>query len=414
MLTNLVAKRNVLALALVLSQTVALTPLAVLADDAGIKLAGRTVFVNRAAGGGMSADARAEVIQKNLDNALVAASDKSPSSVKIVYVKGTPVITLGGYQVVTVDASNAKMSGTTPAILAQRWASALKNILADSASVEAYVAQLQGGGDGSVTADSSTQTAPQYTAANNSPVVNQYQNAAYGGPGGPGNYAVPNQGYGAPPQYRGHVLYAPAGLTMPIQLSTSISTDAAKPGDFIQGQLTDSVDLGGGNVLPAGTQLMGRITDAKSGGFLGRSGMLTVKFNRLRTPDGAEAPITSHIVGGIGKYTQVGSDESGTFRGEGAKTKFGQAAIRGAVGAGLGAGLGTAIGAIAARSGRGVGRGAWSGAAIGGGAGVAQSLLLRKGRDVVIGSGTTMQLQLDAPLNISVGAANAAPYSGAF
>jgi hypothetical protein len=412
MLTKLVAKSNVLALALVLvSQTVALTPSMVLAADAGIKLAGRTVFVNRAAGGGMSAEARGEVIQRNLDNALVAASDKSPASVKIVYVKGTPVITLGGYQVVTVDAANAKMSGTTPAILAQRWSGDLKTALSDSASVESYVAQLQGGGDGAVTADATSQ-APQYQTANNSPQTNnQYQQAAYGGPN---NYAVPQQGYGAPPQYRGHVLYAPAGLTIPLQLQTSISTDAAKPGDFIQANVSDTVDLGNGASIPAGSMLMGRITDAKSGGFFGRSGMMTVKFNRLRTPDGAEAPITAHIVGGLGKYSQVGGDESGTFKGEGMKAKFGQAAIRGAVGAGLGAGLGTAIGAIAARSGRGVGRGAWSGAAIGGGAGVAQSLLLRKGRDVVISSGTTMQLQLDAPLNMSVGTAGAAPYTGAF
>src|SRR5437763_17115885 len=125
MLSRLVKKHTVLAVALLLSQTVALAPSVVLADDGGVKLAGRTVFVNHAAAGGMSADARAEAIQRNLDNALVAASDRSAASVKIVYVKGTPVITLGGYQVVTVDAGNAKTAGTTPAILAQRWANNL-------------------------------------------------------------------------------------------------------------------------------------------------------------------------------------------------------------------------------------------------------------------------------------------------
>ena len=111
--------------------------------------------------------------------------------------------------------------------------------------------------------------------------------------------------------------------------------------------------------------------------------------------------MTAHIVGGVGKYTDVGSDQSDSFRGETWKTKAGQAAIRGAVGAGAGAALGTAIGAIASRGrSRGVGRGAWSGAAIGGGLGVAQSVLLRKGKNVLISSGQQMQLQLDAPMSV--------------
>ena len=110
-----------------------------------------------------------------------------------------------------------------------------------------------------------------------------------------------------------------------------------------------------------------------------RSGSLTIKFNRLRTPDGAETPISAHIVGGIAKYTQTGSDESGNVKGEGWKAKLGQTAIRGGLGAGLGAGLGTAVGAIAG-GGRGAGMGAWSGTAIGGGIGVGDMLLRKRPR----------------------------------
>ncbi len=122
----------------------------------------------------------------------------------------------------------------------------------------------------------------------------------------------------------------------------------------------------------------------------------------MRTPDGIETPITAHLVGGIGKYTDGGSDQDDTPRGETWKTKVGQAGIRGAIGAGTGAALGTAVGAIAGGRG-GVGRGAWSGTAIGAGAGVAQSLIMRKGKEVTIQSGTAMQLQLDAPVSIAGG-----------
>jgi hypothetical protein len=206
---------------------------------------------------------------------------------------------------------------------------------------------------------------------------------------------------------RGRVAYAPAGLVLPVALKTSISTQAASAGDLIEASITDAVNLGDGSI-PAGSVLVGQITDAKAGGFMGRSGMLGIKFNRLRTPDGMETPISAHIQGGIGKYADSPND---VIHGETWKNKVGQVALRGALGAGTGAALGTAVGAIAG-SGRGAGRGAWSGTAIGGGLGVVDSLVLRKGRDVTIKGGTPMQVQLDAPVTISGG--GTPPYTGAF
>jgi hypothetical protein len=63
--------------------------------------------------------------------------------------------------------------------------------------------------------------------------------------------------------------------------------------------------------------------------------------------------------------------------------------------------LGTAVGAIAAESGSGAGRGAWSGTAIGAGAGLLEGLVLRKGKNVLLSSGTQMQLQLDSPVTLT-------------
>jgi hypothetical protein len=430
-------KRGAIVVAIALTQSLALAPLAV-AQDASVRIAGQTVFTNKAASGGMSAEQRAETIQKNLDNALVAAKDRSPASVNIVYVKGMPVITLGGYQVVTVDAANAKAANTTPALLAQKWADGLRQTLQDQASIDSYVAQLSGNYASNAPAAAPQQpsysAAPQQSYGGGQPP--QYggggQAPQYGGGGGQppqyggqaaydqfnrstgyppqqGGAGYPQQGGGYPPpgMQRGQVVYAPAGLTLPVALRTSISTQAAQAGDLIEANLSDTVNLGGAS-LPAGTVLVGQVTDAKAGGFMGRSGMLGVKFTSIRTPDGQQVPITAHIVGGIGKYADSNGD--GIVAGETWKTKVGQGVIRGGVGAGLGAGLGTAIGAIAGRGGSGAGRGAWSGAAIGGGLGVADSLLLRKGKDVTIHSGTPMQVQLDAPVSLSGGG----PYTGAF
>lgn len=434
--SNTGCKRGVLAVAVALSQSLLFAPSAVLAAAGDVYVAGQTVFSNKSASGGMSVDQRAETIQRNLNNALVAAKDRSPASVNIVYVKGLPVITLGGYQVVTVDSDNAKAANTTPALLAQRWADSLRGVLRDQASVESYVAQISGSyASNAPSSYGAPQGAAPQTAydagagGSYTPPPTGYgappQN--YGAP--PQNYGAPPQSYGAPPQnygapqydqfnrstyggttglQRGRVVYAPAGLVLPVSLRTSISTQAAQAGDLIEANLSQPVSLGD-STIPAGTVLVGQVTDARAGGFMGRSGMLGVKFTSMRTSDGQEVPISAHIVGGIGKYAESGDD---VVRGETWKTKVGQAAIRGGVGAGTGAALGTAIGAIAGRSGRATGRGAWSGAAIGGGLGVAQSLLLRKGRDVTIQSGTPMQVQLDAPCSLSGG--GVPPYTGAF
>ncbi len=70
------------------------------------------------------------------------------------------------------------------------------------------------------------------------------------------------------------------------------------------------------------------------------------------------------------------------------------------MGAGSGAILGTAIGGIAG-GGRGAGRGAWSGLAIGTGLGAADSLLLRKGREINLKSGSPLQSQLDSPVSVA-------------
>lgn len=431
---NFSFKKSLVTTALIVSQAFYLTPLPVFAQDSTVRLAGQAVITNVATTGTITGAKRAETVQQNLDNALVAAKDKSPGAVNIEYVKGLPVITLGGYQVVTVDSASAKAANTTPPLLAQRWADALRNALKDQASVNSYIGHLTG-----QYKNNTPQTAPSPAPTNQfqgaPPQRGQFgapqQNRPYnsGANYNQGYQQTPrfgaqtgynqnpaynsgtnfNQGYNPPPRgYRhGRVVFAPAGTVLNATLSTSISTQVAQPGDVIQANVSQAVMLGDSQI-PVGSVLLGQVTDAKAGKRLGLSGKLGVQFNRLRTPDGIETPINASLVSGIGKY---GENNSGTMVGETWKRKTAQGAIRGAAGAGLGAALGTAVGAIAGGS-RGAGRGAWSGTAIGGGVGLGSSLLLRKGRDVTIPSGTPIQVRLDAPVSIAGGGPG--PYVGAY
>jgi len=414
------------------------------AAEGDVRIAGVPVFTLHS-GAGSTISQRTETIQNNLDNALVATKDRSPSAVGITYVKGVPVITLGGYQVVTLDQSDATAAHGTPADVAQKWSDGIKHSLSNSTSVASYVNQLTGSPTQTTQQTANlpppSQSPPQgdYDQYNNNSAPPQnYQrqnyngNTAYNGApnyGGPppsyvtGGGAPPTYnsgGYGGPPPnyggyqggppgggYRqGRVALAPAGQVIPVTLQTSISTQVAHTGDLIQANLTQNLNLGD-SIIPAGSVVIGQVTDAEAGHRLAHSGELGIKFNRIRTPDGTETPISAHLVGALTKHAQAGQTD--VYRGEGLSNKVGSVAFRGGIGAGGGAALGTAVGAIAG-GGHGAGMGAWSGAAIGGGLGVADSLLLRKGKDVTVPSGTVLQLQLDAPVSVAGATAAQAGY----
>src|SRR5262249_24717021 len=139
-----ISQRGLVALTVGIIQILPLTSLSALAAESAVRLAGNQVFAVGSGAGGFSSEQRAQIIQRNLDNALVAATDRSPAAVGLTYVKGAPVITVGGYYVATVDANSARAEGMTPAVLAEKWASSLKKALSDKASTNSYVAHLSG------------------------------------------------------------------------------------------------------------------------------------------------------------------------------------------------------------------------------------------------------------------------------
>jgi hypothetical protein len=428
---DLMKNALILSATLFLSQSIG----PALAADGDIRVAGQTVFTAMN-GDGSSVSQRASGIQDNIDNALVIAQDRSSSAVNIAIVQGLPVITLAGYLITRVTSDDATAAHTTPTLLADQWANSIRKALANRPSVDAYIAQLNASSGAPVSASQSAGQ-PAYNQYNNGKSSGNYDsynnnNSAFSGgrnsmqatqqqqaPSGNysgsqqsynGDYSQPQQG-GYPQQntnsyqqgggYRqGRIALAPAGQIISVTLATSIATQVAKPGDLLQANISQNINLGD-SVIPAGSVVIGQVAEAEAGRRLTRSGELQIKFTRIRTPDGTETPISAHIVGGIGKYAQVGGDQSDTYKGETMGNKVGSVAFRGLLGAGGGAALGTAVGAIAGQSGTGAGRGAWSGTAIGGGLGVADSLLLRKGKDITVPSGTKIQLQLDAPVSIA-------------
>ncbi len=394
---GLIAKMSV---SMMLGQCLMLSPQAVLALDSEVRLAGQVVISNLADAGSLSGPKRAEIIQNNLDSALKASGQASPEAVKIKYVNGLPVLTMSGHTIATVDSATAKSENETPQSLARRWSDALKTALADESGTKAYLSQLSGATDTSSIA--TAPQAPRYSTTGFSQEMPQLQVP-------PPPMQMPPMQSQIPPQYdpgmnnngmnNNRVVFAPAGMMIQARLSTPIASAAARDGDLVQAKISKPIILGDSQI-PVDSVLEGRITNAKAGSYLGRTGAIGVEFTTLRTPDGQTVPLSARLMEGLGNYSSETDGSETIMKGETWKTKAAQAGMRGALGAGIGAATGTAIGAIAG-GGRGVGRGAWSGAAIGGGVGVGQSLLLRKGKNVTIPSGTLIKLQLSQALQMA-------------
>jgi hypothetical protein len=175
----------------------------------------------------------------------------------------------------------------------------------------------------------------------------------------------------AEPEYREFTLRA--GTTLPLVLRTAVASDESQVEDAVRATLRKAMVVDGHEVLPAGTEISGVVTEAERAGRVKGRARVAFRFSSLRY-DGERYRIDTDAVEQLGEAT----------KGEDAKK------------IGIGAGVGAAIGAIA-----GGGSGAAKGAAIGAGAGTGVVLATR-GKDVRMEPGTEIETRLSAPLVVRV------------
>ena len=165
----------------------------------------------------------------------------------------------------------------------------------------------------------------------------------------------------------------PAGTTLRLDLKSSVASDTSQVEDTVRAALRQAVVVNGQTVLPAGTELVGTVTDvARSGRVKGRA-RIAYRFSSLRH-DSERYDI-----------------KTATIAHEAAATKK-KDATKIAVGAGAGAAIGAILGG---------GSGAANGAAIGGGAGTG-AVLATRGDEVRRGPGADVTTRLTAPLTVRV------------
>lgn len=208
----------------------------------------------------LTAEQRAHIIQNNLNNALIKTADRSPAAVSVRVKNNLPCVELGGYHIATADSNSATRANMTCMQLAVSWANSIKHCLADSVTVDKYVAALTG-------------TKPIEKA-----VVQGHK----------------------------HIAVIPTEMKMPIKLASGFHFDGATIGDSVTGALSRDIALGPqfDTYLPAGTLVHGTVIDADifSYNHFPAPTAVTIQFHSLETPDGQEIPIKAHVVGGVNQF----------------------------------------------------------------------------------------------------------------
>ena len=195
------------------------------------------------------------------------------------------------------------------------------------------------------------------------------------GPQGPRNLQVGEDARLKPP------LVVASGTTIPIALTTRVSTKTAKDGDGVYATTVFPITVDNQIVIPKGSDLRGRIVEVKRPGRIKGKAELTITFQTLVLPSGITVPIYTSLgaVPGVTRKGETGVEGEGS-KGKDAGTIGTTAAQGGIIGAVGGGGKGAAIGGA-------------GGAAVG-----AVGVLLTRGNDLVLEPGTTLEIVLDRPV----------------
>jgi hypothetical protein len=173
------------------------------------------------------------------------------------------------------------------------------------------------------------------------------------------------------PTYREITL--PAGTTLPLDLKTAVGSDISQVEDTVRATLRRALTIQGTEVLPAGTEVVGSVTQAERSGRVKGRARVAFRFTSLRHGD-ERYDIRTESVARAAEATK------------------GEDATKIAVGAGAGAAIGALLGG---------GSGAAKGAAIGG-AGGTGVVLATRGKEVRLGPGADVNTKLTAPLTVRV------------
>jgi hypothetical protein len=187
---------------------------------------------------------------------------------------------------------------------------------------------------------------------------------------GGGAAATPAPETAAPPEPKFLEVTIPADTLISVTLVTPVASNKSKVEDQVRGKLASSIVVSGTTVVPAGSEVIGSVVEAKESGRVKGRALVAFRFSRLTVRGESQRIQTAQI-----------------SREAGASTK--SDVKKGA----LGAGAGALVGGLA---------GGGAGAAIGAGVGGTGTVLVTKGKEVELPAGTKVSTRLMKAVTVQV------------
>ncbi len=193
-----------------------------------------------------------------------------------------------------------------------------------------------------------------------------------------------------PPQATDPELVVPVGTVLPIILSTYLNSHSSQVDDAFYADIAYPIYIQQRLVIPKGSTVKGYVTQVVRPGRIKGKGRIAVRIDSIILPNGVNRDLVAAFRGIHGPGNEKMNRKTETMEGEGSKGAD-TAEIIGTTGEGA------FIGAISA-GGAGAGIGAGAGAAVG-----LATVLLTRGRDLVLEPGTQFDLELRQPLRFAYG-----------
>jgi len=173
----------------------------------------------------------------------------------------------------------------------------------------------------------------------------------------------------------------PKGTRIPIQLQSKLTTKTLKEGDGVYGMTVFPITVNNEILIPVGSWIQGKITQVQRPGKVKGKAGLALSFQTLILPSGSNIPLYASLAG----TSEAETTAEGKLKGD---SSIGEDAATIAKTTAVPAGIGGIVNGA---------HGARAGAGLGAGAGLA-TVLLTRGKDIVLDKGTTLEIVLDRPL----------------
>jgi hypothetical protein len=189
-----------------------------------------------------------------------------------------------------------------------------------------------------------------------------------------------------------NVITIPAGTKMPLSLKQAISTKNAREGDAVYAETAFPFVVDNRVVVPAGAYIQGKIAHVERAGHGHGRAEILMHFTSMIYPSGYTVMLPGSVENTPGADNKSVKDSEGTIQQDSDTGKKVEDAAKGGV-------YGTMGGATAG----GLATGGLNGARVGAGVGAAAGIgwaLLKRGNDVKLEVGTSIEMEIQRPIMV--------------